>query len=105
MGIAFIPFIKYICNQDIPEDINIYIIYGIYILNSVLTYFLLAYKSSILVAHQKNYAINNINTIVNFLLNILQIIILLYATNYYLYLSMILFCTVFYNLITAVYVD
>ena len=102
-GLLFVPFINTFCNTEIPNDVNIYIIYMLFLLNTCLSYWLLSYKSAILTSHQKNYIINNINTITNLLLNIFQAIVLILWKNYYIYLGVLLFSTALNNLLIAVY--
>ena len=105
LGLCFLPFIKTICKYDVPKDINIYVIYLMYLFNTVLTYWLFSYKSCILISHQKNYIINNINTVVNILLNIFQICTLIFIRNYYIYLSLLIVSTVAYNITISIIVD
>lgn len=104
-GILFTPFIPMLCSTDVPPDINLYILYVMYLLNTAISYMLFAYKSSILVSHQKNYIINNINTVVNIVLNVSQAIILLIGKNYYWYLFLIILSTILYNLLIAFYTN
>lgn len=105
IGLAIMPFINYFSKGDIPLDINIYMIYLLYLINTVLSYFLFSYKTSLLQAHQKNYIINNINSIVKVLLNILQIVFLLMKNNYYIYIIIISIMTILENLINAYIVN
>jgi len=105
IGIIFIPFIRIFCNNDIPSNINIYYIYILYLINSVSSYFLFAYKNSILVAFQQNYIINNVNTFIKILLNILQIMFLMLGRSYYIYVILIIFSTILENLVNAIIVQ
>ena len=58
IGICIIPFLKYIISvNSIQSNINIYIIYSLFLADAVFSYFL-SYKRSILYANQKNYIIN-----------------------------------------------
>lgn len=101
IGICTLPFVKFICNGDIPSNINIYILFLMHLLNSSLTYFLFSYKNCILSAHQQNYIVNNVNTVINTILSVLQIVVLLLGGNYYFYLFLIILSTIFNNLIIA----
>lgn len=105
IGLCICPFIKYICKYDVPNDINIYIIYFMYLLNSVFSYWLYSYKICILVSHQKSYVINNINSLVNFFLYVFQIIVIIYFKNYYFYLSLLIISTILYNILISLYVS
>ncbi|MCI8344421.1 MAG: oligosaccharide flippase family protein [Clostridia bacterium] len=101
VGICIMPFIPKLINGDIPENINIYILYSIYLLNTVSSYILFAYRSSLLNANQRNDIINKINLFITIFCNIIQIIILLTLKNYYLYVIFMPITTVVNNLITA----
>lgn len=105
IGLLILPFIKHLCNYDVPNNINIYIIYIMYLVNTVLTYWMFSYKSCILVSHQQNYIINIVNTIVNLLLNILQIFVLIFIKNYYIYLGLLIASTIIYNIVISIIVN
>lgn len=105
IGILIMPFIKNLCSGDIPDDINIYILYILYLINTVLSYFLYSYKTSLLQAFQKVYIINNVNTISKIIMNILQIIFLIMGRNYYTYVIVIILATIIENIINAVIVN
>lgn len=85
IGLIILPFLQNFINGEYPKEINIYILYLLYLLNTVLTYFLFAYKSAIINAHQRNDITTNVNTIVYVIQYILQIIVLCVFKNYYLY--------------------
>ena len=53
IGLLITPFIKYTI-KDITIDINIYIVYILFLLSTVATY-LNSYKRNIIIANQKNY--------------------------------------------------
>ena len=104
VGLLLMPFIKYLCDGDIPNDINIYIIYFIYLLNTSVSYWMYAYKSSLLTSFQRNYVINNFNTLVSLILNMSQIVVLVFFKNYYLFVLLMLLTTILYNLLISIYV-
>ena len=105
IGILILPFITKFCNNDIPANVNIYILYILYLLNTVISYFLFSYKTSILQAHQKVYIINNVNTIVKVCMNIFQMIFLLLGKDYYIYVIIIIIATIIENVINAIIVN
>ncbi|AFK59576.1 TPA: oligosaccharide flippase family protein [Enterococcus faecium] len=102
LGIILLPFISKLINGTYPNDINIYVLYLIYLLNTVSSYLLFAYKSSLLVAHQRNDIKNKIILICNFLQNAIQIVSLLIWGNYYAYIIWLPIATIVINLCTAV---
>jgi len=85
VGIGILPFLKYLIKGDLTIDINIYILYVMYLVSTLVGYFA-AHKRSLLFAHQRNDVENKIKTICIFVMYTLQIVVLLLFKNYYLYL-------------------
>ena len=83
---------------------TLYRIIGLVILaaDTVLTYWLFAYKSSLLQAHQRRDVISKVTLAVRVTEYILKILILVYTRNYYLYLAVQLVCQLAVNVLTAV---
>lgn len=98
-GLAILPFLDVIVSGNIPNDINLKSLFIIYLLNTVISYLTLAYKQSILIAHQRIDIDNNITTIVNIFMYIFQIIVLLITKNYYCYIIILPICTLIINFI------
>lgn len=101
IGLCITPFIKELINGTYPTDINIYILYLIYLFNTAITYFLFAYKSTLLIAHQRSDITSNINTIASLLQYTVQITILYALKNYYIYIIVNIISTILNNLLTA----
>lgn len=104
MGLLFMPFLNIFCKADVPPDINIYILYLMYLINTSSSYFLFAYKNSILMAYQQNYIINNVNTCIKVLLYIIQGFFLLLGKGYYLYVMLLIVATIVENIVNALIV-
>lgn len=98
-GLIILPFLGNFINGDIPDNININILYMIYLFNTVVTYWLFAYKKSLLQAFQRNDITSNINTILYIMQLIIQITIILTVRNYYLYVIVIPIMTILENII------
>ena len=103
-GFAVLPFIKFFIHGSSPEDVNIYILYIIYILNSSESYFISAYQSIVLSAYQRRDVILIIGLFVNSVLYTVQIFCLLLFKNYYLYVIWLPIFTALENIATAIYV-
>ncbi len=101
IGLIMLPFLKNLISGDYPAGINIYIVYLINLVNTCLTYFLFAYKSSLLAASQREDMISKISSVVLITKNLLQIVILLIAKNYYLYIIALPITTICNNLFVA----
>ena len=64
-GTAITPALPFFIKKDVPADINIYILYAINLLTTVLSYWLFAYKNCILYAHQRNDIGDKIGLVIN----------------------------------------
>lgn len=105
IGLCMMPFIPKLINGGYPGDINLYALYIIFLSNSVVSYFLYSYKSSLLQAYQRKDIISNINTAVVLAQYVIQITVLLMTRSYYAYIIILPFGTIIINLVTSEYVD
>lgn len=105
LGLAIFPFIKYFINGDVPNDININVLYFIYLFNTVISYFLFSYKESILIANQRNDIKSNIYTILQFLQYSIQLILIICFRNYYVYIIVLPLTTIMINIVLSIYVN
>lgn len=101
VGTIFAPFLGYVISGDVPDSINIYVLYFIFLTNSSISYFAYAYKKALLTAHQRNDIISNVNTIIYIGINAIQIGVLFMYPNYYLYVLVYPIFTLLDNLWTA----
>ncbi|MCR4734015.1 MAG: oligosaccharide flippase family protein [Treponema sp.] len=102
IGICIAPFISILIHSDLPEDINIYIIYFMNLGATVLSYWLFAYRNSLFNAHQRTDILSIISSIVYIFSYSIQICVLLFFKNYYLYLLINIICQVLINITTAI---
>lgn len=98
-GTIMMFFLPYLIKGDIPDDMNLYVLYALNLANTVMSYFLFAYKGSILTANQRSDISSRIGIVLGTLSNLCQIIILLLFRNYYLYCCVFLIFTVISNLV------
>ncbi len=105
VGLLMMPFIPKMITGGYPNDINIFIIYLMYVANTVLSYCLYSYKISLLNAFQRQDIIGLINMIVQCVINFAQIIYLIVSKNFYIYLSLQILSTILSNIIIAISVD
>lgn len=82
-GLILMPFIQYLIKSDaeIPKDINIYVIYSLFLIQSVSSYFFV-FKQSILNADQRAYGVSIINIVLNLIRYSVQIIVLVVTKNF-----------------------
>ena len=104
-GIIILPFIPKLISGTYPNEVNIYILFTIYLLDSVISYWTSAYKCALLEANQKNGIENLLHSVTNRIMYTLQIIVLILTKNYYLYLFMMPGCTLLLNFIRSKLVD
>lgn len=101
VGIALTPFIPKLISGGVPADINIYILYLLNLSATVLSYWLFAYKNSILQAHQRSDVVSKITLLTNTLQYGLQIAVLCVSRNYYYYVIVALITQAITNITTA----
>ena len=58
LGTAMIPFLPKLISSDVPPDINIYVLYMMYLVSTACSYSFLSYRCSLLQAHQHHYVIS-----------------------------------------------
>lgn len=105
VGFALTPFLKLLIKGDYPNDINLYIIFLLYLINTVISYWMYAYKASLLNAYQRIDIISNIGTIIQAITCFFQIAFLIITRNFYLFLIVSIVATVVNNIITSICVD
>lgn len=88
-------------NGSVPDDINIYILYFLYLINTVISYFLFAHKTALLTAIQRLDLTKIAGCIVIVIQYSLQLISLLIFKNYYLFVVSMIIGTALTNLFAA----
>ena len=102
VGLLLMPVLPSLIKSDLPPGMNLYILYLMNLGNTVITYWLFAYKSSLLQAHQRRDVISKVTLAVRVTESTLKILILIFTRNYYLYLAVQLVCQLAVNILTAV---
>lgn len=101
LGLCILPFLKFFINGSYPNDINIYVLYIIYLANTVVSYFCFAYKNALFTAGQRQDVISSVDSILVFTRYGIQIIALLLTRNYYVYIIWNLIFTLINNFVIA----
>lgn len=96
-GLLLIPVLPYIIDSTLPEK-ELIIYYVFYLLNSVVSYFVV-YKTSLINADQKYFVIKLVNMLSMFAQYVLQIVVLLIKRDYLLYLIIHVACTILNNVV------
>lgn len=102
-GIIVLPFLKYLIKGDVPPDINIYILYGVYLFNTVISYFLFAYKNCLFSAHQRNDVGLKVGNILSILHHVISILALIIFKNYYIYVIFFPLFSIISNVTIAIW--
>lgn len=107
VGVAISPLLPYFISDvnSVPADVNLYLLYFIYLFNTIISYFLFAYKGLVLTANQEMNVENNIMSVATMAMYLLQIVALLLFRNYYIYIAFLPLSTIAINLSRALFVD
>lgn len=100
IGCAIIPFLDSLVNNVPNIRESIILIYVLFLINSVVSY-LVAYKSTLLVACQKSYKISTVETMSTLVKTILQTISLFCFNNYIVFLIVAIIAEVAKNIIVS----
>jgi len=98
IGIIVLPFITKFINGNYPDNVNIYILFFIQLLNTSISYLLFAYKASLIEALQRIDMEKISYLVVTVLEYFLQIVSIVIYKNYYMYLVSMLIGTVLRNI-------
>lgn len=102
VGLLMMPALNVLISGECPADINLYILYLIYLINAASSYLGFAYKGVLLNVYQRGDISNKIETITEILKYVLQIGILLLFENYYWFAAILPFSTILITISTQV---
>lgn len=105
LGMLLLPFIPELINGDIPADMNVYVLYILNLFATVFSYWLFAYKGSILQAHQRNDVVSKVTLATDSIKYLFQLLVLIITKNYYLYVIVILLSQILNNIATAFFAE
>lgn len=102
IGILMFPFLGcFVGETNIP---HIRLIYLMYLINSVSSYFF-SYKQTMIRADQKEYIVSGVTQIIRFVQVLIQIAVIICTANFYLYLVVQIACQIGTNVVLAVIAD
>lgn len=104
LGLVLLPFLPYLIKTDtIPADIDVNVLYLMNLFNCVISYMLLAYRSSLMIAHQRNDIISRITLVTDTVMYLMQLGVIIFTKNYYLYTAVIVLLQMINNIICGLY--
>ncbi len=99
MGLCLLPFLRRLVHGDVPPDVDLYVLYLIHLVNTSASYFLFAYRGSVLSVHHRNDVLSNIRTATSIVQYVVVFLILLLTRNYYYYVVATVVFTAISNLL------
>ncbi len=99
LGLCLLPFLGRLVHGDIPPDVDLHILYLLHLANTSASYFLFAYRGSILGAYHRSDVITNIRTGVSALQYVAVFLVLALTRNYYHYVIATVAFTVVQNIL------
>lgn len=96
VGLAIMPFLDSIIKEPPAIKESIYLLYGLYLMNTVISYFF-SYRASLLTAMQRQYIVSGYNYVVTIIQSVLQMIFLLTTREYIWYLLIQIAGSIGYN--------
>lgn len=100
MGIALMPFLPHLVKSDVPPDVNLYILFSIYLVETAMSYLMFGYNSAIFETYQRNDLTLRISTVRYLLQYGLQCAVLVVMRNYYAYILILPLAVLLNNLMT-----
>lgn len=103
-GVCLIPALRFLIKDyDTLKALNInaVLIFLLYLLQSVSSYWFFAYISTVMNANQKKYILDIVGIIVSIFTNLVQIIVLVFFRNFVVYTAIIIVFNIITNIVNA----
>lgn len=103
IGLALMPFLKYLIKFDtVPNGINVYILYAMYLAQTVFSYWLFAYRNCLFNAHQRVDILSKVSSIIIIIQYALQVLVIITLGNYYIYTLVMVVLLIANNIVVAI---
>lgn len=102
MGLLLLPVVPHLVKGSIPHGLSLQVLYLLNLGATVLSYWLFAYKTSLLQAHQRSDMISRVTLATNTLMYVCQIAIIVVVKDFYLYVMATLITQILTNVAGAV---
>lgn len=100
MSFLFLPIIPHLIHGSFPDEIDIYAVFVLFALQTILSYWPFAYKASLLYAYQRTDIISIIGLLISVITSGIQIALLLLNKNYYVFLILSVISVILNNVLT-----
>ena len=97
-GLLMLVFLPYMIEGEIPQDINIYLLYLIYLADACINCFLYPERKALLTAYQRNDVTSNVHILTQAGMYIMQMIFIALSRNFYLYALTVPVSTICFSL-------
>ncbi len=101
-GLVLMPFVPSLISGELPPELNVYWLYLLNLGATALTYWLFAYRNCLLQAHQRLDITSIITMASSTVQFVLQLLVVVYLKDYYLYVIVLLLSTICNNILTAI---
>ena len=102
LGLLIVPFLNHLIHEaSLPGGLNIYVCYLIFLSDTVISYLLYGYLTSIPIADQRRDILSKVDMGMSILSCAVRSMLLLSSKNFYLYLFSLPIITVIKNLVSA----
>lgn len=101
VGLLLTPVIPHLIRGEVPSELNLYILYFLNLGTTVISYWLFAYRNSLLTAHQRDDVLSKVKLLTSTVQYGSQLFVLAVFHDYYLYLIAALLTQIFTNVLTA----
>lgn len=105
VGMMIYPFINYFVKDtsEIPADVNLHFIYILFLFQTISSY-MFVYKQTLVVSDQRQYMISLLNSLINLIRYVFQIIILAIYKDFTLTLIIGIVTSLFFNFIVSIWI-
>lgn len=100
MGMALMPFLPKLVREGVPADVNLYILFAIYLVETSMSYLLFGYNSAIFETYQRNDVTLKISTVRYLVQYAVQCAVLVVLKNYYAYIVILPLAVLLNNILT-----
>ena len=85
MGLCLMPFLRRLIHGEIPDGVNLHLVFLMHLVNTAASYFLFSYRGSILGAYHRKDVLDYLRTFVSVVEFVTIALILYFTHNYYAY--------------------